>query len=379
VSRAILLVYVASFGALTSFYLMLGITPLYAISSGSAEFGAAITTTVFMLATVGAELTTTTVMRRIGQQATLALGIVLLGLPVFALLLSSALPVILLVSGVRGIGFAFVIIAGAAMVAALTDESRHGRGIALYGVIVGVPSIIALPFGVWLVDQVGFIPLFLFSGAVALLGIAVLLVRIDLPRPDEVHGLLRTLRQPAVLRLCIIFFCSTLAAGVLITWTPIAGGLAHGSFAAAAALFAFGLSSTAARWVAGRLGDRRDPNVLLVPGLAIAAAGLLVIGLVPDLMVLGALVFGLGLGVLQNATLQLMFKTAGPNGYGSASAIWNVAYDLGLALGAFGFGALSFSYSLPLLVTAAVVLAAIALSAIWRRSGSSDSSQVTAG
>lgn len=364
---------------MTNFYLMLGITPLYAISSGSGDFSAAITTTVFMLATVGAELSTTTVMRRIGQQATLALGIVLLGLPVFALLLASALPVILVVSAVRGIGFAFVIIAGAAMIAGLTDESRHGRGIALYGVVVGIPSVLALPFGVWLVEHVGFAPLFIFSGLVALVGIVTLFVRIDLPRPDEVHGLMRTLRQPAVLRLAIVFFFSTLAAGVVITWAPITGSAVHGSFPAAAALFAYSLAATGARWLAGRFGDSRDPNALLVPGFLIGAAGLLLMALLDDWMIVGALIFGLGLGLLQNATLQLMFKSAGPSGYGSASAIWNVAYDLGLAIGAFGFGALSASYSLPLLVSAAVVLAAIAVLALWRRSGSSDSSQVTAG
>ena len=364
---------------MTNFYLMLGITPLYAISSGSGDFSAAITTTIFMLATVGAELATTTVMRRIGQQRTLALGIVLLGVPVIALLLSSTLPVILLVSAVRGIGFAFVIIAGAAMVAALTDESHHGRGIALYGVVVGIPSVLALPFGVWLVEHIGFTPLFLFSGAAALLGIITLLIRIDIPRPAEVHGLLRTLRRPAVLRLAIVFFCSTLAAGVVITWTPITGSATHGSFPAAAALFAYGLAATGARWLAGRFGDSRDPNALLVPSVAVGAAGLFVMAFLSDWMIVGALVFGVGLGFLQNATLQLMFKSAGPSGYGSASAIWNVAYDIGLAIGAFGFGTLSASYSLPLLVAALLVLASMAVIALWRRSGSSESSQVTAG
>ena len=265
------------------------------------------------------------------------------------------------------------------MVAALTDESHHGRGIALYGVVVGIPSVLALPFGVWLVEHIGFTPLFLFSGAAALLGIITLLIRIDIPRPDEVHGLLRTLRRPAVLRLAIVFFCSTLAAGVVITWTPITGSATHGSFPAAAALFAYGLAATGARWLAGRFGDSRDPNALLVPSVVVGAAGLFVMALFSDWMIVGALVFGIGLGFLQNATLQLMFKSAGPSGYGSASAIWNVAYDIGLAIGAFGFGALSASYSLPLLVAAVLVLASIAVIALWRRSGSSESSQVTAG
>ena len=375
-SRALLLIYLASFGALASFNLMLGITPLYALDAGASDLSAALTSTVFMLATVAGELVTNSVMRRIGQQRTLALGIALMCLPVFVLLVSGDLAVILAVSAIRGIGFAFLLIAGASMVAALSDESRQGRSLAIYGVIVGIPAIVALPFGVWLVDQVGFVPLFVGSGLVALLAVPVLLIHIALPAPEELHGLLRTLRQPGVLRYAIIFMASTIAAGVLITWAPIVGGAVHGSLDAALALFAFGASSTAARWVAGQIGDRRYATVQLGPGLAIAAAGLLITGLVPSLMILGALVFGLGLGLLQNATMQLMFAVAGPGGYGSASAIWNIAYDVGLAVGAFAFGLMAGSYWLSLVVSAAVVIAAIAVAV---RSGSSASSQVTAG
>jgi len=379
VRRALTLVYVSSFAALTSFYLMLGITPLYAISGGQAELGGALTTTVFMLATVAAELVTTDLMRRIGQQATLAIGIVLLGLPAFALLISDALALILAVSAIRGAGFALVIIAGGAMVASLTDESRHGRGLALYGIAVGIPSIVALPFGVWLVEQVGFAPLFVVSGVVAVLGVLVPLVRIEIPRPDEVHGLVRTLRKPGVLRLAIVFGATTLAAGVFLTWAPITGGDAHGSLIAALALLAFGLASTITRWVAGRIGDRTSPTVLLVPGLLILGAGLALTALVPGAILPGSLVLGAGLGLIQNATLQLMMKSAGASGYGAASAIWNIAYDIGLAVGAFGFGLLAATYGLSLLVSAALVASAIAVLAFWRSPASSASSQVTRG
>lgn len=383
------MVYAASFGGLTSFYLMLGITPLYAIEQGSSAFSAAITTTVFMLATVGAELATSAAIRRFGMQATLAIGIVLLALPSFILLASGELWVILAVSALRGTGFALVIIAGAAMIAALTDETRHGSGIAIYGVVVGIPSILALPFGVWLVDRVGFEVLFIAAGSVALLGVGTVLVPMQLPRPDEVHGMLQTLRRPAILRLSIAFLCSTFAAGVLITWLPITAGGAFGPWLAAIGLFAFGAAATGSRWVAGRIGDRYDPRRIVIPSLAVAATGLLAMAALPQLLVVGAFVFGFGLGGLQNSSLQLMFRGAGVSGYGSASAIWNIAYDLGLALGAFVFGLLAGSSSAPLFVSAGVVLAAIALMAVSKpalpkpalstRAGSSGSSQVTPG
>jgi predicted MFS family arabinose efflux permease len=99
-------------------------------------------------------------------------------------------------------------------------------------------------------------------------------------------------------------------------------------------------ASTGSRWVAGRIGDRRGQVVLLVPGLVLAVAGMLGVAVIgsPVAVIAGALVFGLGFGVLQNATLCLMFARAPEGSEGVVSAIWNAAYDLGMAAGALGAG-----------------------------------------
>ncbi len=385
-TRSLGLVYIASFGAMTSFYLMLGITPLYALEHGYGAFSASITTTIFMVATVVAELATNLVMRRIGQQATLAVGVLLLALPAFVLVLSSDLSVILVVSAVRGVGFALVIIAGAAMVASLADPAKQGEAMGVFGVVVGIPGIIGLPFGVWLVEHIGFAPLFIISGSAAAVGLVVVVLRIHLPRPDEIHGLLRTLRTGEVLGLAIVFLATTVSAGVFITWLPVAAGERFGSTLAAVGLLAYGLAGTLTRWLAGRFGDRRNARVLILPALVLITASLGFTAFVPQLLIVGALLFGAGFGALQNVVLQLMFRRVGPSGYGSASAIWNVAFDLGLGVGAFLFGALSAGFALALWVaglivgvTALIIAAQIASRALSRRDGSSASSQQTPG
>lgn len=378
-NRALLTVNVVSFAAFTSFYLMLGVTPLYAIAEGASEFDAALTSTVFMLATVATELVTTPIMRRVGPVAVLAMGIVLMGVPVFVLIASGSLAVIMGVSVVRGIGFAFMVIASAAMVAALADPRRQGRALATYGVVVGVTSVVALPLGTWLVEVVSYDTLFVAAGAVAVFGVVLPLLRLTVPRPEREHGLLHALRTRGMVPIAIAFCCATLAAGVINTWAPVTAGSVHGALLAAIALFLFGLGTTGARWVAGHIGDRTDPRVVVVPGLLALAAGLVLTALVPGALLPGTLVAGAGLGFVMNAAMQLMMQTAGPSGYGAASALWNIAYDLGLAGGAFGFGLFAGSYGVSLLLAAAVAAAAIAVLAPWRRSGASASSQVTRG
>lgn len=374
-NRSLLLVYLASFAGLTTFNLMLGVTPIFAVANGHGEFGGAMATAVFMLSTVAFDLLVTRVMTRLGGQRTLALGVALLCLPVLALLVSGSLPLILAVSVLRGAGLALVVVAGAAMVAALAPEGKRGEGIGLYGVVIGLSGIIALPFGVALVDTLGFTALFVFAGVSGLLSILVAVVPLPPTDVDEVHGMLQALRLPGILRLSIMFAAATLASGLLVTYLPIAAGNGFTSAVAALALLVIQLTSTATRWVAGRFADRRDARVLLLPGLGITVAGLLVILLAPSVVILGAALFGVGFGVLQNTSLHLMFDTVGPSGYGAASAIWNVAYDAGLSLGALAFGLLGADYALG----ASAALVAIASIAVIRRVGSSASSQQVPG
>jgi predicted MFS family arabinose efflux permease len=83
----------------------------------------------------------------------------------------------------------------------------------------------------------------------------------------------------------------------------------------------------------------------------------------PAAVIGGALVFGAGFGVLQNATLTLMYARVPAGGESAVSAIWNAAYDLGMAAGALGAGLLIglTGYSATFVLTAVMVLPALLL------------------
>jgi predicted MFS family arabinose efflux permease len=375
VLRSLVLVYLASFGGLTTFYLMLGVTPIFAVASGHGDFGGALTTTVFMFATVAAELVTPRIMQRLGNKLALAIGLMLLSFPTLLHLIDGSLALILAVSVVRGAGFALVVIASAAMVASLVKPETRGQALGIYGLVVGIPSIVALPFGVALVDELGFDALFIAAAAFGLLGVVLALVPMPRTEVDEPHGLLHALRQGSILRLAIIFTVGSLASGLLVTYLPIAAGASITSGMAALALLINQLTATITRLAAGRYSDKRDVRELLLPAIAAGVAGLLIILFAPEWILVGAGLFGLAYGVLQHGTLHLMFETAGASGYSAASAIWNIAYDLGLGFGALVFGLLGADYALG--VSAALL--AIAAIAVGRRSGSSASSQQTLG
>ena len=100
------------------------------------------------------------------------------------------------------------------------------------------------------------------------------------------------------------------------------------------------LTATAGRWWAGRRGDRHGHAGLLIPGLAIAAAGMVAMIWLqsPAAVLAGMALFGAGFGIIQNATLVLMIDRMPASGLGTASALWNLAYDAGYGAGPAVFG-----------------------------------------
>ncbi|WP_116951258.1 MFS transporter [Jiangella endophytica] len=360
VTRALLLRFVTIVGSSLGFYLPLSVVPLVAEAAGSAG-AAGLATGALLTASVAGEVATPRLVARFGYRLALTAGLVLLGAPTLVLLAAPDLAVVVAVNLVRGLGFGVTIVAGGALTAALLPEHRRGEGLALVGVVGGVPALVALPFGVWAAERWGAGTVFAITAVATLLSLAAVP---GLPRRTDAaggtHGVLAGLRDAGLVRPAAVFAASTVAIGVLVTFLPLATASAS---VAAAALLVQPATATAARWVAGRFGDRHGQARLLVPGLLLAAAGLLGVSATgtPAAVVAGAAVFGAGFGVLQNATLALMYSRVRPAGYGTVSAIWNAAYDVGMAVGAAGAGMVAAGAGYPVVFVLAAALLVPAL------------------
>jgi predicted MFS family arabinose efflux permease len=367
VSRALLLLFFAAFGAMTCFYLLLSVVPLYASSAGAGGLGAGLTTGALMLATVAAELAAPALIARLGYRVVLGAGLVLLGAPALALAGSASLPAILGVCVVRGVGLAIIVVAGSSLVATLVPRERRGEGLGLYGVVVGVPAVVALPLGVWLVERVGFPAVFVAGAVAALAGLAAVPA---LPGRDpgaaQPVGVLAGLRMPGQVRPALVFLLTAMGAGVVVTFVPLVTQ-ASGKLAALA-LLAHATATTLARWWAGRSGDRHGHAGVLVLGVVAVAAGMLALIFTrsPAAVVSGTVLLGLGFGVAQNASLALMFERVSAAGYDMVSALWNLAYDAGMGLGAAGFGLIAARTGYPAAFGLTAVLMLAALAPLWR-------------
>lgn len=340
-TRPVVLLLLASFGAFTGFHLLLPVVPLYVTRAGGGSAEAGLATTALLLTTVLTQIQMPRLLLRLGYRASFAAGLLLLGLPAFFYAFSESFGVVVALTLVRGVGFGVVTVVAGALIAELIPADRRGEGIGLYGIAAGVPAILGLPSGVWLLEFTDYAEIFFVGAAAPLLGmLAALGIRAATPeRAEQADGFFAGLRRPELLRPSLMFGTSTVAFGVVATFLPLSEE-GSGLGGAGTALLVVGVATAVTRWRAGRLGDRYGPRRLLAPGLVLCALGMLGLGLAEGaaLLLAGSLVYGLGFGALQNATMVLMVGRVSRTEFGLASTLWNFAFDAGIGLGGFVFG-----------------------------------------
>jgi predicted MFS family arabinose efflux permease len=365
-TRPVVLLTLVAFAALFSFQLLISVVPLYADEAGGGSSGAGLATAAFMLSTVLTQIQMPRILRRVGYRLALAAGLLFIGVPALFYAYAATLVPILAVTLVRGVGFGIITVIFAALIVELAPPGRRGEALGLLGLAITLPTIFCNALGLWLVGRFGFEMAFLLGGASPLLGLAVIPgIRSAASAGEDEQGdagFFAGLGRAPLRRIFILFATVTMTGGVVITFLPLA---VHGSgvFSAAGALLVFGIASTVGRWWGGRFGDRRDPRLLLAPGLIVCAAGIAGLPFGGALMLAGAALFGTGFGLLQNATLILMMRRVSKSEYGLGSTLWNAAFDTGTGIGAFSFGLLisTIGFSWSFFICSAMVASALLL------------------
>lgn len=377
-----------TFAGFSGYAALISVAPLWAVRGGAGEVGAGLVNAVLLLTTVAAQPLVPGALGRWGYGPVIAAGLAFLGVPALGYGLSDQLPPVLVMSALRGVGFAIITVTGSAVVAKLVPAGRLGAGIGVYGLAVAAPMLVLLPVSVPLADGIGFwaafvvggLPLVGIPGAVPLgravarsdrpaageVGARPELVRESQPRDGELRNgqpwpeLLGRLGRPMFILLSV-----TLAGGALLTFLP---QLARSSSLAAGSLFVLSLGAALSRWLVGSLADRTDPRPYLAPLLLLTAAGMAAVAwwvhrAGPSwALLLAVALIGIGYGALQNLTLVVSFQAVRPERVNQASAAWNMGFDAGTGFGSLltGYLAAGFSFPAAFLTLGAVCVAAVA-------------------
>ncbi len=339
--------------------------PWWAVRGGADLSQAGLVTTAMLLATVLTQAAVPALVARVGSGRALAAGLVALGAPAPLLLLSSDLVPLLVVSAVRGTGFAVLTVVGSTLTSTLAPPGRHGETAGLYGLAVGLTGVGVVPASVAVAQAVGFWPVAL----VATLPVVAVPWALAMARDERAAAAdaARPAHDPAsppvvadagpqhrravraVLVPSLVLLVVTLAGSGVVTFLPIER---PDGLLAPLVLLLFGATAALARWRAGMLADRLGTRLLLPAAVALTALG--VTGVAAGLLLggetvsaggatllLAALVAGAGYGAVQNLSLVQAFARVGPVDTPTASAVWNLCFDGGTAIGAVAVGTLA--------------------------------------
>ncbi len=252
---------------------------------------------------------------------------------------------------------------------------RRTEGLALFGVSGMLPISLGGVLGDWILTRADYSVLFVSAAGLALFSLVLSLPLRDRPRPapqgDEApRGFLAALGQRDLLPLWWLgaIFATALACtfSFLKLFVESTGLGSVGGFFSAYSGAAIGM-----RIFLGWLPDRIGPKRVLFPSLAALAMGFVVLAFadrVQDVLLAGALC-GIGHGFTFPILFGMVVTRTREADRGSAMAIYTALFDLGVVVGAPGFGFVIGSAGFPSAFVGAAVLIAGggAIFALWDR------------
>lgn len=357
----------SAFAVFFSFYLLLPTIPLYARTLGIPESEIGLIVGFFAFTSMTVRPWTGWAADRYGRRPLLAAGALLFLAASLLYVWSRAVGTLLLVRLVHGTGMGLFPTSATAVVADIAPPERRGEAMGFYGAASNLALASGPLLGIWVAERHGFPALFTLSALAAALslGLAFSLAE-TLPVRRRVAFGFSSMLSRAALFPSAILFCLMATYGVQIAFLPLyvrsVGAGNPGLF-----FMVFALVVALVRGYAGRLSDRLGRAPVTAAGMVLSGLGTAGIALSgePLALVLSGVLYGIGFGAAQPSLMAWTADLVPPLERGKAMGTFFTAFELGIGVGATGFGLVLGRAGFPatFAVAGAVALVGGALSA----------------
>ena len=305
---------------------------------------------------------------RRGRKPAVLIGSVLMAAGGFLYLLPLGVGGLIAARLVLGAGEGTVFTAGSAWIVDLAPPDRRGRVIGLYGLAVWAGLSIGPLFGELIQHNSGYTPVWIFAGAMPLVGALIALrvpdpFRPTAPAPHERQSLIvpEAVRPGAALALGSIGYA---AVATFVVLHLDDRGVGHGALV----FGAFATMVVLTRLVGGDLPDRVGPARVAIAAAVVEAVGLTTIALAHSLPVAiaGALAMGAAFSLLYPSLSLIVVDQVSETRRGAALGTFTAFFDAGVGLGAplAGAAAALSSYEGSFLLAAVIALGSATLIAL---------------
>jgi MFS family permease len=248
---------------------------------------------------------------------------------------------IIIIHFLQGFSWAAAATSVTTIVSDQLPKSIYGMGFGVFSLSTSLPLGLGPLLALALFEGRGFGILTLV--AAGLTGIAILFIPL-LQYPRQPESKLLRIRGSLIEKCALIPSVTVLICNIpygAVSGFVILHGEEQGILRIGVYFTVFALVFMTTRPFFGRLVDRIGYPKLLYPGLALIAAGMVLLGLRPEYYLLNASLYAIGDSAIQSSLNTLAITRADPQRLGAANATFYTGFDAGVGLGSILGGALA--------------------------------------
>lgn len=300
-----------------------------------------------------------------GRKFVYVLGLSLFVLSIGSYAFLSSLYLVFFVRLLQGTGWGCSGTASGTIASDFIPASRRGEGMGIYALGANVALAIGPALSLTLMEKLSFHEMFLIcagSGVVSVfLSLFIHYKKVDktTKKANEKHHFF----EKAVWRPSLLMFLITVTFGGIASFLPRHAekhGIDISHVKYYFVVYAFALMST--RFFMGKLYDRKGMKYVFPPGAIMIFIAMLLLAWLPNMTVLliAAVFYGWGFGMLQPAFNAWSISLVPTNKRGAATATFFSSFDLGVGIGAILFGQIShiFGYQMIYIISACSIVIA---------------------
>ncbi|RKP44807.1 MFS transporter [Cohnella endophytica] len=312
------------------------------------DFQLSLVTSVFAFTAIASRFMTAALMKKTKRSTLLYIGLVIAGIMTFLYMLADTFGFLLLLRVGYGIGFGMASTIVPTLVSQVIPKSRMGEGIGYFGLSTSLAMSIGPMIGLNVMKHSGFGTLALIGAITLVFAFPILGFTKAVPMDPGVQVKKASASNAKVPFNSKLLFPAALNAMLAITYGGVLSFLAlfgdEVHLGQVGLFFLFNaITIIIVRPISGKLFDRKGYAAVLVPASLCVTVSLALLSYATTMpmLIVSALLYGLGFGAIQPSLQAWMLRTSTPAQYGMANSMFYNTTDLGVAVGALVLGAIS--------------------------------------
>jgi MFS family permease len=366
-TRPFILIICTHFLVYTSIYIMMSTLPLFMLHIGGNKFMAGFISAIFTFIGFFTRPWFGKLLDIKGRKLIMLIGIFLILIPVISYAALSSILLLLAFRVVHGIGWSAASTAASTIATDLIPSSRRFEGMGYFGMAASVAMAIGPALGLWLMGKGNYTLLFMVTALFVVSGLVLGFFthsntgKAAAPKKEEKPEKKGSILEKTALGPSLVFLLVSMTYAGIATFLP-SYGVYRGVSNIGLFFSLYALTLFLTRPVTGKLADRIGTAKVILPGMICIMAALFLLVKASSLPVfLAAGVFyGIGFGSTQPILNALSVSLAPADRRGAAHATFLAAMDLGMGIGALGWGAVSQSFGYVYIYSISIILAALA-------------------